>query len=98
MTRQERRKALAKEALALVKEKAPAIVDEQILTHALDEVAEFVGDIMGSLTYVDAKDSKAIAMACGIIRDGLIGEIITQLQKDMHENLNDRLKLFKEKK
>jgi hypothetical protein len=35
------------EAVKLVEAKAPAIVDEQILAHMLDEVAEFTGDIMG---------------------------------------------------
>ncbi|KND49827.1 MAG: hypothetical protein AB203_01920 [Parcubacteria bacterium C7867-008] len=98
MTKQERRKALAREALAAVKDKAPTNVREMIIPHTLDEVAEYIGDIMGSLTNIDTKDTKATVMACGIIRDGLIREVISQLQEEMHDDLDARLKLFKEKK
>ena len=97
MTKTVQRKALAREALKLVKDKAPAIVDEQILAHALDEIAEFTGDLMGKLTNIDAEDEKAITMAHGIIRDGLITEVIEQLKKDMHRDLDNRLTLFKKK-
>jgi hypothetical protein len=91
------RKALAREATKLVKDKAPAIVDEQIILHALDEIAEFTGDLMGKLTYIDTKDEKAIAMAHGIIRDGLMNEFIAQLKKDMDIDFERRLTLFEKK-
>ena len=89
-------KTLAREALKLVKDKASAIVDEQILAHMLDEVAEFTGDIMGKLTNLDAENEKAITMAHGIIRDGLFREIMSQINKTMLAEADKRItKLFK---
>ena len=92
MTSQTQMRTLAREALKLVKSKAPAIVDEQILPHMLDEVAEFTGDIMGKLTNLDAENDKAITMAHGIIYDGLMSETIEQIRKTM---LNAAGKRFK---
>jgi len=83
-------KALAKESLKLVKAKSPAIVDEQILAHVLDEVAEFTGDIMGKLTNLDAEDEKAITMAHGIIYDGLLTELVNQINKTMLREASKR--------
>ena len=83
MTKTVQRKALAREALKLVKDKAPAIVDEQILARMLDEVAEFTGDLMGKLTNIDAENEKGIEMAHGIIYDGLLTEVISQINKTM---------------
>jgi len=94
MTTQEKTKALAREALKLVKEKAPAIVDEQILAHMLDEVAEFTGDIMGKLTNVDADNETNITMAHGIIYDGLLQEVIDQIRNTMHNAAEKRLEKF----
>ena len=89
-------KALARESLKLVKEKAPAIVDEQILAHAFDEVAEFTSDLMGKLTNIDAENDKAITMAHGIIYDGLLGEMISQINKVMLREADKRItKLMK---
>ena len=89
-------KALAREALAMVKSKAPAIVDEQILAHMSDEVAEFTGDIMGKLTNLDAENDLAITMVHGIVRDGLFREIISQINKTMLAEADKRItKLFK---
>jgi predicted metallo-beta-lactamase superfamily hydrolase len=89
-------KTLSREAVKLVKDKAPAIVDEQILAHMLDEVAEFTGDIMGKLTNLDAENEKAIVMAHGIIRDGLFREIMNQINKTMLAEADKRItKLFK---
>jgi hypothetical protein len=85
-------KTLAREALKLVKDKAPAIVDEQILAHMLDEVAEFTGDIMGKLTNLDAENDKAITMAHGIIRDGLLNETIDQIKETMLAAASKRFK------
>lgn len=87
---------LAREALKLVKDRAPAIVEEQILARALDEVAEFTGDIMGKLTHLDAENDKGIEMAHGIIRDGLLREIADQINKIMLSEADKRItKLFK---
>ena len=85
-------KALAREALKLVKSKAPAIVDEQILPHMFDEIAEFTSDIMGKLTNLDAENDKAITMAHGIIYDGLMSETIDQIRKTMLDAAGKRFK------
>ena len=85
-------RTLAREAKKLVESKAPAIVDEQIIAHMLDEVAEFTGDIMGKLTHLDAENDKAITMAHGIIYDGLLNEIISQVRKTMLDAAGKRFK------
>jgi hypothetical protein len=85
-------KALAREALKLVKSKAPAIVDERILPEALDEIAHYTGELMGKLTNMDAENDKAITMAHGIIYDGLMSETIDQIQKTMLNAAGNRLK------
>ena len=96
MKAQAQMRALAREALKLVKSKAPAIVDEQILAHISDEVSEFTGDIMGKLTNLDAENDKAITMAHGIIRDGLWNETMNQIRKTMLAEADKRItKLFK---
>ena len=96
MKAQAQMRALAREALKLVKSKAPAIVDEQILAHISDEVSEFTGDIMGKLTNLDAENEKAITMAHGIIRDGLWNETMNQIRKTMLAEADKRItKLFK---
>lgn len=94
--KQAQMRTLAREALTLVKAKAPAIVDEQILAHMLDEVAEFTGDLMGKLTNIDADDDKAITMAHGIIYDGLLNEITGQIHEVQLKAADKRItKLFK---
>lgn len=95
MTTQAETKTLAREALKLVKEKAPAIVDEQILAHMLDEVAEFTGDIMSKLTNVDPDNESNITMAHGMIYDGLLQEVIDQIRNTMHNAVGKRLEKFK---
>ncbi len=96
MKTQARMKALAREALTLVKDKALAIVDERILPEALDEVAHYTGELMGKLTNLDAEDDKAITMAHGIIYDGLLSEIIAQITKVQLTAADKRItKLFK---
>ena len=89
-------RVLAREALKLVKSRAPAIVEERILPHISDEVAEFTGDIMGKLTNLDPENDKGITMAHGIIRDGLWDETISQIKKIMFAEADKRItKLFK---
>lgn len=90
MANQSQRKLLAREALKLVKAKAPAIVDERILTETYDLVAEYTSDIMGKLTNLDAEDEKAITMAHGIIYDGLLTEVINQINKTMLKEASKR--------
>ena len=94
-------KLLAREALAVAKDRAPAIVDKRILPAVFDEISDYVGEIMGKLTKLPPENEIAITMAHGIIRDRLIVEIIDQLQKDMLNAAGKRLKKFstlKEKK
>lgn len=82
--------------MKLVKDRAPAIVDERILPEMFDEVASYTGDLMGKLTNIDAEDEKAITMAHGIIRDGLFREITDQIKKTMLVEADKRItKLFK---
>ena len=85
---------LAREALKLAKDRAPAIVDERILPPMLDEIADYVGELMGKLTNLDAENETAVAMAHGIIRDRLVKEVIEQLQKDSSDGFEARLKKF----
>ena len=92
MTSQSQMRALAREALKLVKSKAPAIVDERILPEAFDEIAHYTGELMGKLTNMDAENDKAITMAHGIIYDGLMSETIDQIQKTMLNAAGKRLK------
>ncbi len=87
-------KILSREALALTKDRAPAIVDERILPQVLDEVADYTGELMGKLTNLPPDNETAITMAHGIIRDRLITEIIEQLKENMLNDADKRLKKF----
>lgn len=86
---------LAREALAVTKDRAPAIVSERILPTVFDEISDYVGEIMGKLTNLPPENETAITMAHGIVRDRLITEIIDQLKNDMHDDLGKRLKKWK---
>ncbi len=94
---QTKMKTLAREALQAVKDKAWRNVEEMIIPHLLDEVAEFTGDIMGKLTNIDAEDDMAITMAHGIIRDGLLKEILRQVTLTMLEEADERITTLFEK-
>lgn len=85
---------LAREALAVTKDRAPAIVSERILPTVFDEISDYVGEIMGKLTNLPPENETAITMAHGIIRDRLITEIIDQLKNDMLDGAGKRLKKF----
>ena len=98
MPNKEQMKALAREALKLVEGKAPAMVREMILPHAFDEVDEFTRDLMGKLTNIDSGDHKAVVMAHGIIRDGLLRETIKQIRTDMLAEADKRISTLSEKK
>ena len=94
--KQAQMKALAKEALELVKSKAPSIVSERIVPQMLDEIADYTGDLMGKLTNMPADEEIAITMAHGIIRGGLLQEAIDQTRKVMLKEADKRIKkLFK---
>ena len=89
MPNKEQMTALAREAFNLVKEKAPTMVDE-IISDALDQVAIFSAELLTQLSYVP-DDEKAIVMAHGIIRDGLLTEIMDQLKTDMLADADKRI-------
>lgn len=94
--KQAKTRTLAKEALKLVKSRAPSIVNERIIPQMLDEVAEYTGDIMGKLANLPADDDTAVTMAHGIIYDGLMREVIDQVRKTMMKAADKRItKLFK---
>ncbi len=90
-TKQAQMKKLAREALKLVEDRAPAIVDERILAETFDLIAEYTGELMGKLTNMDAENEKAIVMAHGIIRDGLLREIMSQINKTMLAEADKRI-------
>lgn len=81
---------LAREALKVVKDKAPAIVDERILPTLLDEISDYVGEIMGKMTTLLPESEVALRMVHGIIWDRLAKEIIEQLQSNMLDNAEKR--------
>lgn len=79
----------------ILRERVTSIVDERILPEALDEVAHWTGELMGKLTTLDAEDNKKIDQACEQIRQGLIQEMIAQLQEPLGQR---REKLFTKNK
>ena len=88
-------KALAREATEVVKKEAPSIVYDRIFLEALDQVAYHTDYLMGRLTrVVEPENATAILMAQGIIRDGLLNEIINQVRNDMLNGAGKRLKKF----
>ncbi len=65
----------------LLKDKAPSIVDERILPETLDNIAEWMGELMGKLTTLDPEaDQKKIDEAANLIHEGLVQETLKQLQ------------------
>ena len=48
MSNQAQMKALAREALKLVKDRAPSKVNERIVPQMLDEIADYTGELMAS--------------------------------------------------
>ena len=89
-------RALARESLKLVKDNAPQIVSEQIITRVIDEVDYYITILIGKLTNIDPEDDRGITMAHGIIRDGLLREVIKQIENDMLSDADKRItKLFK---
>jgi hypothetical protein len=92
---QQKLRILAREAKKLGEDRAPSVVDERILPPALDEIANYAGDLMGKLTNLDAEDNIAVEMAHGILYDALASETLKQLQKMMLKAAEQR---FKKKK
>ena len=96
MSNQAQMKALAREALKLVKDRAPSIVNERIVPQMLDEIADYTGELMGKLTNLPPDNDIAITMAHGIIRGGLLQETMDQASKVMLSEADKRIKkLFK---
>lgn len=58
------------------------IVTERILPEALDEIANWTGELMGKLTVLDADEPQEVVDECfNKIYDAFIGETINQLEK-----------------
>jgi len=65
----------------LLKDRAPSIVDERILPETLDNIAEWMGELMGKLTTLDPEaDQKKVDEAANLIHEGLVKETLKQLQ------------------
>jgi hypothetical protein len=65
----------------LLKDRAPNIVDERILPETLDNIAEWMGELMGKLTTLDPEaDQKKVDEAANLIHEGLVQETLKQLQ------------------
>ena len=65
----------------LLKDRAPSIVDERILPETLDNIAEWMGELMGKLTTLDPEaDQKKVDEAANLIHEGLVQETLKQLQ------------------
>ena len=65
----------------LLRDKAPSIVDERILPEILDNIAEWMGELMGKLTTLDPEaDQKKVDEAANLIHEGLVQETLKQLQ------------------
>ncbi len=87
-----------REATKLVANRAPDIVKERILPQILDDVDDYTGEIMRKLTSVEADDDKAIELCHDIVRDGLLREVIKQVNEVSMTEADARInKLFGEK-
>ena len=66
----------------LLKDRAPSIVDERILPETLDNIAEWMGELMGRLTTLDPEaDQKKLDEASNLIHEGLVQETLKQLKE-----------------
>ncbi len=77
------KKALKQEVKEMVLSKRlQDIVTERILPEALDEIANWTGELMGKLTVLDANEPQEAVDECfNKIYQALIGETINQLEK-----------------
>lgn len=65
----------------LLKERAFSIVEERILPETLDNIADWMGELMGKLTTLPADCSQdKMDEAANLIHDALVAETIKQLQ------------------
>ena len=66
----------------LLKDRAHSIVDERILPEILDNVAHWMGELMGKLSTLPADASQEKTdEAANLIYDALVAETIKQLQE-----------------
>ena len=77
------KKALKQEVKEMVLSKRlQDIVTERILPEALDEIANWTGELMGKLTVLDANEPQEVIDECfNKIYDAFVGETINQLEK-----------------
>jgi hypothetical protein len=66
----------------LLKDRAPSIVDERILPETLDNIAEWMGELMGKLTTLDPEaDQEKVDEVAKLIHEGLVQETLKQLKE-----------------
>lgn len=66
----------------LLKERASSIVDERILPELLDNIGEWMGELLGKLSTLPAESSQEkLDEAADLIHQGLVKETIQQLQE-----------------
>lgn len=71
-----------KEIRFLLKERARSIVDERILPELLDNIGDWMGELLGKLSTLPAETSQEkLDEAADLIHQGLVKETIRQLQE-----------------
>ena len=66
----------------LLKERASSIVDERILPELLDNIGEWMGELLGKLSTLPAESSQEkLDEVADLIHQGLVKETIQQLQE-----------------
>ncbi len=66
----------------LLKERASSIVDERILPELLDNIGDWMGELLGKLSTLTAESSQEkLDEAADLIHQGLVKETIRQLQE-----------------
>lgn len=70
------------EIRSLLKERARSIVDERILPELLDNIGDWMGELLGKLSTLPAESSQQkLDEAADLIHQGLVTETIRQLQE-----------------
>ena len=66
----------------LLKKRASSIVDERILPELLDNIGDWMGELLGKLSTLPAESSQEkLDEAADLIHQGLVKETIRQLQE-----------------
>lgn len=64
----------------ILKDRAPSIVDERILPELLDNIGDWMGELLGKFTTLDPEASQEkLDEAADLIHQGLVQETLKQL-------------------